>query len=450
MDNEGSAPIRIVEASKSREGTSRGFIAYTIKIGDLSVRRRYSEFGSLRATLTKMFPTIIIPPIPEKHAISNYIATSPSKVREDMATIEHRQRMLTIFLNRCKSIRQIRESSVFQRFLDSNVSWGEVLNSPPVSLLPKSILKAPPLDPSSPSEAHTHLPIPASSAKLRITKEDKTFVLAEQNAKEYESVVAGSLDKTNRRIIRRYSDIAHDCSELGAYFNAFSLEEDSVLAPSIEMVGQAIDNSYISANVLLGSLSTYFSEPLGETAQFASVVRSVLKYRRQKALQVEITGEQLAEKMASLAELERVERESQRLNSILQKDLSRSASLSPEILTPTSAQTPPRKKSGFKIPGMSAISSAVHGFIDADPETTRRNNIGKTREQISYLRAALDAAKEDLKAASNSIKTDLDRFQQSKEKDLRLMMISYLRNHVEWAKKNAEAWEGAKTEIDKI
>lgn len=61
--------IQIIDAGKTHEGNSRGFIAYTIKIMDLTVRRRYSEFESLRTTLTKLFPTLIIPPIPEKHSM---------------------------------------------------------------------------------------------------------------------------------------------------------------------------------------------------------------------------------------------------------------------------------------------------------------------------------------------------------------------------------------------
>lgn len=31
--------------------------------------------------------------------------------------------MLGVFLNRCARMREIREDSVFQRFLDSNASW---------------------------------------------------------------------------------------------------------------------------------------------------------------------------------------------------------------------------------------------------------------------------------------------------------------------------------------
>src|SRR2546423_5799819 len=45
----------------------------------------------------------------------------------------------------------------------------EVLHSHPVSSVPKNTLKAPPLDTSNPTPAHSWLPVPSSSAKLKST-----------------------------------------------------------------------------------------------------------------------------------------------------------------------------------------------------------------------------------------------------------------------------------------
>lgn len=412
---------------------------------------------------------------------------------------------------------QIKASSVFQRFLDPNSSWSEVLNSPPVSNLPKNVLKAPPLDPSKESIAHTYLPIPPSSAKLR-TQEDPAFKEAEQNAKEYENVIVNGLEKANQRIMKRYSDEAKDLSSLGARFNAFSLEENGALATSIEMVGQAIDSSYIATGTLVEALSSSFSEPLGESAQFASVVRSVLKFRRQKALQLEMTADSLANKKVSLASLEKVEQEAQRIQAYLYKDsfgetngavehspttsrvltnddnetLRNSIStgsnssggaansgsavsdttpnLQPTVppapsneesaaFPPTHADAVPvarpiwKQKSaggGFKIPGIGKLNSAIHGIIDNDPETTRRNNISKIREQIAQLEEALAAAQTDVEEASGSVKADMERFQRTKEEDLRQMMRAYVQCHLEWAQNNLESWQRAKVEIEKI
>jgi hypothetical protein len=73
--------IRIVisDAGKASDGGAN-FIAYTIEVGvyslvptdlyqGLTLRRRYSEFSSLREALVRLFPTLIIPPIPEKHSM---------------------------------------------------------------------------------------------------------------------------------------------------------------------------------------------------------------------------------------------------------------------------------------------------------------------------------------------------------------------------------------------
>lgn len=86
------------------------------------MRRRYSEFSSLRQTLVNIHPTLIVPPIPEKHTMADY-AAKPTKAKEDTAIVDLRKRMLGVFLNRCRQMKEIREDNVWWRFLDPNVSW---------------------------------------------------------------------------------------------------------------------------------------------------------------------------------------------------------------------------------------------------------------------------------------------------------------------------------------
>jgi hypothetical protein len=76
----------------------------------------------LRQTLVNLHPTLIVPPIPEKHSMADY-AAKPTKAKEDTAIIELRKRMLGVFLNRCRRMKEIREDGVWWRFLDPNVSW---------------------------------------------------------------------------------------------------------------------------------------------------------------------------------------------------------------------------------------------------------------------------------------------------------------------------------------
>lgn len=119
-ENPGSQ-ILITYAGKNLEGGG-GYIAYTINTGGLEVRRRYSEFASLRSTLVNLHPTLIIPPIPEKHTMADY-AAKPTKAKEDTGIIELRKRMLAIFLNRCRRMKDVLEDGVFWRFLDPHTSW---------------------------------------------------------------------------------------------------------------------------------------------------------------------------------------------------------------------------------------------------------------------------------------------------------------------------------------
>ena len=88
--------------------------------------RRYSEFSSLRAALVNLHPTLIIPPIPEKHSMADY-AAKPRKAKEDTRIIDLRKRMLGVFLNRCRKMKDVVEDGVWWRFLDPNSSWVRLL-----------------------------------------------------------------------------------------------------------------------------------------------------------------------------------------------------------------------------------------------------------------------------------------------------------------------------------
>ncbi|KAI6821731.1 putative autophagy protein Atg20 [Hortaea werneckii] len=348
--------IQIVHAGKNTEGGG-GYITYTIRTGEIEVRRRYSEFASLRQTLVNLHPTLIIPPIPEKHSIADY-AARPTKAKEDAGIIELRQRMLSTFLNRCRKMDAVREDGVWWRFLDPNASWSEVLHSHPAASIPKQILKAPPLDSANPSPGHQYLPVPSQSAKLRSSSSgsasgtpsspppqntlpsaashtqpqiqharfppssqnlsenelDPYFSAFESNTKELETLLTGSMEKVNQRLLRHLYSLGDDLMDLGARYNAFSLSEQSQsVAIAIEKAGQACDFTYIQSRDLSSGLSAGFAEPMRESAQFASVVRSVLKYRVLKRIQEEMTRDELEKSRQRLEGLERSEAEAKRI-----------------------------------------------------------------------------------------------------------------------------------------
>ena len=302
---------------------------------------------------------------------------------------------------------------------------------------------------------------------------DPYFINFEQNTRELEILLQGSIEKVNRRTIEHLSKLSADLAELGARYNGFSLSEQSpTVAAAIERVGQAVDNTYISTEELALGLGATFAEPMRESAQFAGVVRNVLKYRVLKRVQQEMTREELEKKRHLLDQLERSEAESKRIDAYLSNSTTSSsppsrstsnasrrsppeprreghdetesvdsdfppthgeAASSPPSAAqgqpqqgPTSPQSHKKSPSGNFVTNkiFGSFRHAVNGFVDVDPERTRRDQIGKTRESLTWLEQALEVSEKDVRDATQGVLRDLKRFQQDKEEDLQRYMVS--------------------------
>lgn len=343
----GSGPIKIVDAQKTSDGVGQSpYIAYIIECNvsantrscasgsarpsevltlsisrtsqTLSAKRRYSEFASMRDALVTLHPTLIIPPIPSKHSLSDYAARQ-SKAKEDATIIARRKRMLQVFLNRIKDHEKLSRSIVFRRFLDGRWTWHEITSCPPLSTLPKSNLRAPASDPSSPhaSPAYLALPVPPTSASSPLKNPNNRFLDSEAFTERFRNHMQGSLEKTNRRTVKRWTEASGDYAELGAVLNGFSLSENGALASAIERTGQAADSTFMAIGAMLQDWEIQFTEPLGEYAQFASILQKLLRWRHLKHLQYEMAQDALEAKRQQLDELERIEAEASRLNAAL-------------------------------------------------------------------------------------------------------------------------------------
>lgn len=317
------------------------------------------------------------------------------------------------------------------------------------------------------SSQHVSGRFPPDSQNLSEQELDPYFIQFEASIKELETLLTGPIEKVNRRTLQHLSSLSSDLAELGARFNGFSLSEQSLsLAAAIERVGQAADTSYLATEELSSSLGASFAEPMRESAQFAGVVRSVLRYRVLKRVQQEMTNDELVKKRSLLESLERSESEAKRIDQYLSSSgtansprRSNSSARDPPLsrrennqedtasidsdFPPTHGDggSPPSATQGIppavedsqahrksssgnfitnKIFGR--ISHAVHGVVDVDPERTRRDLMGKTRESIGQLEQAQQASEQDVKNASAGILKDLKRFQSEKEDDLRRYM----------------------------
>ena len=278
---------------------------------------------------------------------------------------------------------------------------------------------------------------PPSSQNLSEQELDPYFSNFENSTRDLELLLQGNIEKVNRRTLTHLSALSADMAELGARYNAFSLSEQSpTLAAAIERIGQANDSSYIATEELSSTLGANFAEPMRESAQFASVVRGVLKFRIMKRIQEEMTKDELSSKKQLLEGLERSELEANRIeqylsgggqqtglppkrttsNASTRSIRSEAGNAQPEgedrvsidsDFPPTHSEVPSsppsashggedpsspsrtRSKSGSsgfvanKIFGR--ISHTFQGIVDVDPERTRRDQIGKTKESLVHV-----------------------------------------------------------------
>ncbi|CAK7900599.1 sorting nexin-41 [[Candida] anglica] len=128
---------------------------------DIVVKRRYSEFKSLRDNLMRLFPTLIIPPIPQKHSLFTYLMSTINN-SEEMSIIQTRRRLFSSFLNDLvfNSNERISNCRLLHKFLDPNyeMCWDNAIHEPPISLVPDHLLLANPIDPTNQNGLYSLLP----------------------------------------------------------------------------------------------------------------------------------------------------------------------------------------------------------------------------------------------------------------------------------------------------
>ena len=310
---------------------------------------------------------------------------------------------------------------------------------------------------------------PPQPEKLSEFELDPYFLNFEAATRETEILMSGSIDKTNRRLIEHLSKYAAEHEKLGARYNAFALSEpNTTVAAALEKVGQAVDTTYLATEELAMNLGANFAEPMREGTQFAGAVSKNLGYRTQKRVQLEMTKDELEKNRNLLESLERSEAEAKRIDAYLtqsqqitpprrstsnasakntpqKRDASEETESVDSDFPPThSAGTSPPPSADQGQPDGSMSSSAhrktqsgnfitnkvfggfrhaINGFADVDPERSRRDQIGKTREKLGQLEQALQVSEKDTKDASQAVMKDLKRFQGEKEEDIQRYMV---------------------------
>ncbi|KAK6465150.1 hypothetical protein DFJ63DRAFT_332583 [Scheffersomyces coipomensis] len=327
-------------------------IVYTVQLllpktkDSIIVKRRYSEFKSLRDNLNKLFPTIIIPPIPEKHSLLSYLINSINNSHE-IDIIEMRKRYFKTFLTEVvfNSSEKLRNCLLLHKFFDPNyeLGWYNALNEPPVSLIPNNLLLANPLNTIDQNGLYSLLPLvngfefDSSIDNLSSLKkinddwkklndqiklfeyktktppsptESKSFIEIPQNLIQFEIKVHNiikilqDLNKINARSVKNYKIIINNLIELGGNLNNFSLQifessshissittsnDNNNLSLAIEKFGSTIDSNFLSIeNFIMNQLIPEWQEPIHQLTQHYIASLNLIKFYKYKIIQFKI------------------------------------------------------------------------------------------------------------------------------------------------------------------
>ncbi|KAJ3019524.1 UNVERIFIED_CONTAM: Sorting nexin, cytoplasm-to-vacuole targeting pathway/endosomal sorting [Siphonaria sp. JEL0065] len=505
--------ILIEETQKLSDAGTSSYTAYIIKISlpepfqatHFECRHRYSDFETLHRLLRRMHPTILVPPIPEKHSVADYAARPMSgKPKEDLKMVEGRKRGLQFFLNRVAMHPILKREHVFHGFLEgekNGMGWSEVLAQSGVShfLKMKDVKKV-------------DVGIRVGDAILKrpnahfLAAEDYTFKFGQQ---------LSLLLKYHKKMHKHLTESATTGSDLGAAYNGWSLTEtgaSAILAPEIEALGEAIDCTVTSQHKLLHIMQEHVTEPLQNYEKLTAAIDKTLKWRHVLHVDYETVAEGLENNRNNLQMLETRENDAQRLASALRSELNggppplnpytshfpsiigssssteagfsqhqqqpqpteaeeepedpndpyaatrralskdlkpkpSSTSLSTSSITPSSIASAIPKPT-FPPSSANILSSFSSFLTDKDPETTRRHTILRTQEKIRSLESERVAHLSRVAFAGDAIQQDLDRFQRDKIVDLRNMLLTCAVANRDHARRCLGAWREASSVIN--
>lgn len=467
--------VQILEANKLSEGQGRTYIAYTIRYKDALVRRRYSDFESLRNILVKLFPMSLIPPIPEKQSIKTYgkaiAASKPSYLlpsdgtrsvdlslsvingsvnNSDERLIRHRIRMLTGFLNKLLLDSEVTKTTIINDFLDpNNTNWSDfITSSATFSSLPRSVLQCNPLDPTTTTRIHASLPIPHLTSQSLLHKDNSSrglevkdcFQTIEKDYKRYENILSNGIYKYNRRITRNMYDMKHYMKELSEAYAQFAATQSrgAELAEEFSHISNAFDESASELESTVGKFYYNIDESLSECVRMAGSARDLIKFRKLKRMQLEMIRKCLASKKNQLEKLEEHEKEMKKADSDVDREISKTHKINLE-------HPQPRTYSGKLLNKFNKLASMVKESVNyQDPDLNA--SIPTLKAEIQQLEESLEVSENDVEVISTVIKdTKLKEFSSQREKELIDILRNYAKYLREYAQSNLKIWRDIKS-----
>lgn len=523
LSSDSPVEVQISEAGKSNEGMANSlkkYIVYTIKLikidgakEEIQTRRRYSDFESLRDILNRIFPLVVIPPIPPKNYFAlnvwnglvgnnnghgstsgtqdsshlengslagglNAYSYINSKHLNKSRLIEHRKRLLANFLNNCLQMKKIRNLSFFAKFLDPSANWSDEV-ALVQSQLPKLIYLLNPENGLKTEKIYAELPLPIANNALGLS-----FLKANKLAQKTSQLLGSATSDIVSATSSKPETTENEDAENGANADGHVLHPSQLDAINKKIMGNlmGLSNDYVELGVALNLILLGVAEPskakinkdsdLDDNTKLDFIFDKIgmafdRSYLTLNSLMGEVEtkfSEPLGETVQYNIILSSVKKFQSRkikqqnlIDSELKEkrkelaDKMRMELGNHQDVPASRAPQEPKTTSGFisKMSSFKAITNYVSTIIDQSPKLTRKEKIAQLHKRIAILDQCQKIMLEDIAYVTCEVDKNYEAFKEKEFCTILQILRSYNGVFVSWAKKNLEIWEEIKEEIEK-
>ncbi|KAF2836288.1 Phox-like protein [Patellaria atrata CBS 101060] len=388
---------------KENEGTKDAYISYlvttetdfkTFARPKTSVRRRFTDFVFLYKTLTREYPAVAVPPLPDKYSMDSYVRGQ----RFDTDFTQRRAHSLHRFLKRLTLHPVLRRAALLLVFLESS-DWNMTMKSRAHRV--SSLSESPGATGTSGGVLDT-LTDTFLNAFSKVHKPDKRFLEVRDRANKLIDDLL-LVEKVVARVSRRQSDLESDLSDLSVQFQKLVTLEPAIES-SLTAFAASVDSTAHGYRCLRDATDQDYLTSLKDMGAYTTSFGTLLKTREQKQLDFEALTDYLA----------------------------RAASDRDSLASSHGAGL---GASGF-------LRQKIEDVRGVDHEQSRRDRVRKLELQIERLTAEVESAKKTSEAFDEQVVKEFSDFERIKAAELRSTKSKLAEEHKKFFENVVEIWEG--------
>ncbi|KAF2674922.1 Phox-like protein [Microthyrium microscopicum] len=401
--DDGLLDCTVSSPQKESEGTQNTHVSYlvttktnfkTFQKPSTTVRRRFTDFLFLSTTLSREYPAVAVPPLPEKH--NTAYLRGGARFTSDFT--ERRARSLHRFLRRIALHPELRRAAVLLQFLESP-EWHSTMKSRmPSGSSPRSGSDGG----GGGSGALETWTDSFLNAFAKVHKPDKRFIEVREKADKLGEDL-GSVEKSVARVARRQADLGADYDEVAGQFQKLQVLEPGVAQPLTGFAVSVRESSEAWMELRNHTDRDYLTSLKDMEAYIASL-KALLKAREQKQLDFEGLSDYLAKAAADRDTL-----------------------------------ASHQGSSGLGVSGL--LRSKIEDVRGVDHEKARRDRIRKLEMEIERLTREVENAKVASEMFDDRTVREVQEFERIKSIELQDTLGDLADAHIDFFGKTVETWE---------